>query len=154
MIRRWALAHEVVPLAAAGAMVLVLAVPAPAQVSARQVLPGDPLPGLTPVELEEFMLGLEDFLEVEDADEGLGPAYNNTSCAGCHNVPAIGGIAPMTTTRAGVRESDGTYRDIEPGRGVAVPDLLDPDARLPVRHPRRRRTSSSSVSRSPCSAPA
>ena len=117
MTRRWALAHEVVPLAAAGAVVLVLAVPAPAQVSARQVLPGDPLPGLTPVELEEFMLGLEDFLEVENAEEGLGPAYNNTSCAGCHNVPAIGGIAPMTTTRAGVRESDGAYRDIEPGRG-------------------------------------
>ena len=79
MTRRWALARDVVPLAAAGAMVLVLAVPAPAQVSARQVLPGDPLPGLTPVELEEFMLGIEDFLEVEDAEEGLGPAYNNTS---------------------------------------------------------------------------
>ena len=117
MTRRWVLARDVVPLAAAGAVVLVLAVPAPAQVSVREVLPGDPLRGLTPVELEEFMLGLEDFLEVEDAEEGLGPAYNNTSCAGCHNVPAIGGIAPMTTTRAGVRESDGTYRDIEPGRG-------------------------------------
>ena len=79
-------------------------------------LPGDPLPGLSPFEFEEFILGLEDFLEVEDAEEGLGPAYNNTSCAGCHNVPAIGGIAPMTTTRAGIREPDGTFRDIEPGR--------------------------------------
>lgn len=107
MTRRpaWALAAAALLLAAA------------AQVPARQVRPGDPLPGLTPAELEEFRLGLEDFLEVEDAEEGLGPAYNNTSCAGCHNVPAVGGIAPMTTTRAGVREPDGTYRDVEPGRG-------------------------------------
>ena len=82
----------------------------------RQVLPGDPLPGLTAFEFEEFRLGLDDFLEVESAEEGLGPAYNNTSCAGCHNVPAIGGIAPVTTTRAGIRGDDGSYRDIEPGR--------------------------------------
>ena len=82
----------------------------------RQVLPGDPLRGLTAYEFEEFKLGLDDFLEVENAEEGLGPAYNNTSCAGCHNVPAIGGIAPMTTTRAGIRGDDGSYRDIEPGR--------------------------------------
>ena len=105
-------------LRAVGSAVVVLVLLAVAQSAARQqVVPGDPLPGLTPVEFEEFVLGLDDFLEVEDAEEGLGPAYNNTSCAGCHNVPAIGGIAPMTTTRAGIREPDGTYRDIEPGRG-------------------------------------
>ncbi|MGH9147077.1 MAG: hypothetical protein ACRD1Q_10240, partial [Vicinamibacterales bacterium] len=40
----------------------------------RPFQPGDPLPGLTPVEFEEFRLGLEDFLEVESAEEGLGPA--------------------------------------------------------------------------------
>ncbi len=103
---------------AVGSAVAVLVLLAVAQSAARQqVVPGDPLPGLTPVEFEEFVLGLDDFLEVEDAEEGLGPAYNNTSCAGCHNVPAIGGIAPMTTTRAGIREPDGAYRDIEPGRG-------------------------------------
>ncbi len=121
----WALAAAAVLAAAvlaaavpaAAALLLAPAVPASAQTPARQVRPGDPLPGLTPAELEEFRLGLEDFLEVEDVEEGLGPAYNNTSCAGCHNVPAVGGVAPMTTTRAGVREPDGTYRDVEPGRG-------------------------------------
>ena len=79
--------------------------------------PGDPLPGLTPQEFEAFSLGLDDFLEVEDAEEGLGPAYNGTSCAGCHSVPAIGGISPVAETRAGIRETDGTFRDVEPSRG-------------------------------------
>ncbi len=46
----------------------------------RVIQPGDPLPGLTPVEFEEFRLGLEDFLEVETSEEGLGPAFNGTSC--------------------------------------------------------------------------
>ena len=44
-----------------------------AQVTAAS--PGDPLAGVTPVEFEEFRLGLDDFLEVETSDEGLGPAY-------------------------------------------------------------------------------
>ena len=83
----------------------------------RPMLPGDPLPDLTPTEFEEFALGLDDFLEVEDPEEGLGPAFNNTSCAGCHNVPAIGGIAQVTTVRAGIQDPDGSFRDIEPSRG-------------------------------------
>ena len=52
---------------------------------------GQPLAGITPVEFEEFRLGLDDFLEVETAEEGLGPAFNGTSCAVCHSIPAIGG---------------------------------------------------------------
>ena len=81
------------------------------------VQPGDPLPGLTASEFEEFRIGLEDFLEVEEAEEGLGPAFNGTSCAACHSVPAIGGVAPVTTVRAGIRQEDGSFRDIDPARG-------------------------------------
>ena len=44
-----------------------------ASLAQRQPLPGDPLPGVTAGEFEAFHLGLEDFLEVEDAEEGLGP---------------------------------------------------------------------------------
>jgi hypothetical protein len=33
-------------------------------------VPGEPLPGVTPAEFEEFRLGLDDFLEVESAEEG------------------------------------------------------------------------------------
>ena len=95
--------------------VLVLSRSAP--LAQQPVSPGDPLPGITPAEFEEFRLGLEDFLEVESAEEGLGPAYNGTSCAGCHSVPAVGGIAPVTTVRAGIRDSNGNFRDIDPARG-------------------------------------
>src|SRR5262245_19039409 len=55
---------------------------------------GRPRAGLTPVEFEEFRLGPEDFLEVEAADEGLGPAFNGTSRAVCHHVHAIRGAGP------------------------------------------------------------
>ena len=37
---------------------------------------GDPLPGHSPAEFERFRVGLDDFLEVETAEEGLGPAFN------------------------------------------------------------------------------
>ena len=80
-------------------------------------VPGDPLPGLTPVEFELFAMGQDDFLEVEEAEEGLGPAYNGTSCGGCHNVPAVGGISPVAELRAGMVDAEGVYRDIDPASG-------------------------------------
>jgi CxxC motif-containing protein (DUF1111 family) len=64
---------------------------------------GGPLPGLTANEFSEFRLGLDDFTEVETAEEGLGPAFNGTSCAVCHNVPAIGGAGVILEVRAGYR---------------------------------------------------
>ena len=73
-------------------------------------IPGDVLPGTTPREFEEFRLGQEDFREIEEASEGLGPLFNGTGCASCHNVPAIGGGSPMTEMRAGARNADGTFR--------------------------------------------
>ncbi len=82
---------------------------------ARSVQPGDPLPGLTPPEFEEFRLGLDDFLEVETAEEGLGPAFNGTSCAACHNVPAVGGISPVAEVRAGRQMPDGSFAALDPG---------------------------------------
>ncbi len=75
----------------------------------RTPTPGDPLPGVTPVEFEEFRLGLDDFLEVETAEEGLGPAFNGTSCAVCHNVPAVGGTSVIAEVRAGRRGPRGEF---------------------------------------------
>jgi CxxC motif-containing protein (DUF1111 family) len=75
---------------------------------------GDPLTGLTPAEFEEFRLGLDDFLEVEAADEGLGPAFNGTSCAACHNVPAVGGTSVIAEVRAARQGPSGEFVALDP----------------------------------------
>jgi CxxC motif-containing protein (DUF1111 family) len=62
---------------------------------------GDPLPDLTREQLQAFIDGLGEFEAVEDAEGGLGPIFNNTSCAICHSVPAIGGSSATLVTRFG-----------------------------------------------------
>jgi CxxC motif-containing protein (DUF1111 family) len=98
--------RHVVAVAACGVWAVALLLPT-LQASQRPTGPGDPLPGLMPAEFELFRLGLDDFLEVETAEEGLGPAFNGTSCAGCHSVPAVGGMSPIAEVRAARRLADG-----------------------------------------------
>jgi CxxC motif-containing protein (DUF1111 family) len=74
------------------------------------VIPGAPLSGVTARELELFRMGLEDFNEVETAEEGLGPAFNGRSCGECHSVPATGGIAAMSEIRAAYIDEDGKFQ--------------------------------------------
>lgn len=73
---------------------------------------GAPLQGITPAEFERFRVGLEDFLEVETAESGLGPAYNASSCAVCHNMPVVGGGGVIAEVRAAYRNEDGGFRII------------------------------------------
>jgi len=80
-------------------------------------LPGDPLPGINGSEFEEFRLGLEDFTEVETAEEGLGPAFNGSSCAVCHSVPAIGGAGVVAEVRAARRDENGEFVELVPTSG-------------------------------------
>lgn len=82
---------------------------APAPTIGRPAQPGAPLGGVTAEEFELFRIGLEDFGEVEDAAEGLGPAFNARGCAECHGVPAIGGVSPVAEVRAGRIEADGSF---------------------------------------------
>jgi len=72
-------------------------------------LPGGPLPGISSRELELFRAGREDFMEQETAEDGLGPAFNGTSCAQCHSTPVIGGTSTILETRAGRRAEDGAF---------------------------------------------
>src|SRR6267378_7221662 len=74
--------------------------------------PGDPLPGLTAQEMQRFLQGLEAFMEVLGPEQGLGPAFNGTSCAGCHNVPVIGGSGILTVVRAGQRDEEGKFHEL------------------------------------------
>ncbi|MBI4908550.1 MAG: hypothetical protein HY820_33330 [Acidobacteria bacterium] len=85
------------------------------QTSGPSVRPGNPLVGITAAEHELFRMGLEDFTEVETAEDGLGPAFNGNSCAVCHSVPAIGGVSTMTEVRAGYRDEDGKFTELNGG---------------------------------------
>lgn len=109
----------------------------------RAPVPGDPLPGLSPVEFEEFRLGLDDFLEVETAEEGLGPAFNGTSCGVCHNVPAVGGTSVIAEVRAGRRGPRGEFVPLDASGeslfhlfsvpGHACQPIIPPEATIVVR---------------------
>jgi CxxC motif-containing protein (DUF1111 family) len=69
---------------------------------------GDPLPGLTRDQLGRFQAGKAAFERVFDAADGLGPVFNDTSCANCHNQGAIGGGSDTLETRYG-RVTNGIF---------------------------------------------
>jgi CxxC motif-containing protein (DUF1111 family) len=54
---------------------------------------GAPLPGLSATRLQAFADGLDDFTDVDTPESGLGPAFNNNSCAACHTTPIPGARA-------------------------------------------------------------
>ncbi len=84
----------------------------------------------------------EDFEEVEELDEGLGPLFNARSCADCHMNPVVGAGSQVTELRAGTRDRFGRFQNlnIPVGDGTVVirdrslvndrsvcPNLLFPD---------------------------
>ena len=87
---------------------------------------GDPLPGLTRDQLEDFIEGLGEFQAVEDAEGGLGPIFNNTSCAICHSVPAIGGSSASLVTRFGRTEGGHFDPLTQLGGSLLQSQALDP----------------------------
>jgi len=107
-------------IAAAACLVVVAAQSAPAQGGAKF---GDPLPGLIPAEFERFRVGLDDFVEVETAEDGLGPAFNAASCAVCHNVPAIGGTSLVSEVRAAYRDESGQIHKLTAPDGTELDTL-------------------------------
>ena len=55
------------------------------------VKPGDPLAGLSPQELARFKQGAQVFDSAFTPETGLGPVFNSTGCAECHEDPVRGG---------------------------------------------------------------
>ena len=62
---------------------------------------GEPLQGLTQDQLNAFLTGRTAFQFVFTQPTGLGPVFNQSSCAACHNNP-VGGSGSITVTRFGV----------------------------------------------------
>jgi CxxC motif-containing protein (DUF1111 family) len=62
--------------------------------------PGDPLPGLSPNELERFYRGQELFHREFTAQEGLGPLFNQSRCSSCHDLPVLGGTGVESVLKA------------------------------------------------------
>ena len=68
---------------------------------------GGPIAGLSANELAFFNLGKEDFEEVEDVPDGIGPRMNLDSCGGCHSQPATGGSSPFVNPQVAFASKDG-----------------------------------------------
>jgi len=89
---------------------LALAVVAAAQLCAQTPQPkaGRPLNGLTAAESARWQAGRQDFTRVMTVQDGLGPIFNQTSCASCHNNP-VGGPGSITVTRFGYTDGKGNF---------------------------------------------
>jgi CxxC motif-containing protein (DUF1111 family) len=82
---------------------------------------GAPLVGLTVTQLAAFTGGLADFQDVEEVSDGLGPIFNERSCAACHTTPAIGGGSTRTVTRVG-RRVNGVFDPLASLGGSLIQD--------------------------------
>ncbi len=69
---------------------------------------GEPLAGLTSEQLDRFDLGGIQYQRNITEGEGLGPVFNQTSCASCHNAP-VGGPGAQQVTRFGRLDKKGGF---------------------------------------------
>ena len=67
----------------------------------RPLVLGDPLPGLTISQMNQFLDGKSAFMLVQKVEAGLGPIFNGVSCVACHSAPVPGGASTINTTRFG-----------------------------------------------------
>ena len=90
---------------------------------------GDPLPNLNPKELANFQSGREEFENVETADSGLGPIFNNVSCVACHSAGGTGGASAIFVTRFG-RMVNGEFDPMADQGGSLLQEFaIDPAVR-------------------------
>ena len=73
---------------------------------------GDPISGLTGGQRAIFELGKQAYSRPFTAAEGLGPAFNGTNCAACHEVP-IGGWGASSVQHFGRLEPNGAFNFLE-----------------------------------------
>src|SRR6201987_1993883 len=87
---------------------------------------GGPIGGLTAAEMAFFTAAQARFSVVEDVPAGLGPGFNELSCASCHIAPAVGGASPATNPQVTDANTDGATN--------VIPSFIT--ANGPIREPR------------------
>jgi CxxC motif-containing protein (DUF1111 family) len=68
---------------------------------------GGPIGGLTAAEQAFFTAAQARFQVIETVPAGLGPGFNELSCASCHIAPAVGGASPATNPQVTDANTDG-----------------------------------------------
>ena len=58
---------------------------------------------------DTFALDQQRFERRNGVDDGLGPVFNATACADCHQNPVTGGPSQITEIRAGHLDANGTF---------------------------------------------
>lgn len=82
---------------------------------------GDPIPGLTSGQLTDFNTGFNSFYERIEVTNGLGPVFNNRSCANCHFSPSTGGSGSALVTLFG-RNANGVFDPLISQGGPVLQD--------------------------------
>ncbi len=72
---------------------------------------GDPLNGLTKLQLSRFDLGRTAYVTPFTIEGGLGPIFNKSNCQSCHSNP-VGGWGSISVTRFGI-EDKGEFSPLE-----------------------------------------
>lgn len=109
-----------------GFSILLSSIAAPLVAQTPQPKMGAPLNGLTALELQRFEDGKADFANVFDVAQGLGPIFNQISCANCHNNP-VGGPGSTTVTRFGYDDGKGTFDPLNAlGGSLLQAGAIDP----------------------------
>jgi CxxC motif-containing protein (DUF1111 family) len=99
---------------------------------------GAPLIGLSAEQLAAFAAGREEFESIETVEGGLGPLFNNTSCATCHSAPVSGGAGTLAVTRFG-RFANGHFDPLADKGGsllqqfataTALQEIVPPEANI------------------------
>jgi CxxC motif-containing protein (DUF1111 family) len=75
---------------------------------------GEPINGLSGNQPAFFEAGKEDFEEVEEVADGLGPTLNLDGCSTCHIQPAVGGTSPFVNPQVAFANKNGANNRIPP----------------------------------------
>ena len=107
---------------AASFLALILAGSANAGTIEPQPKMGEPVDELSPVQLDQFVQGKEQFTRVLTVEDGLGPTHNQMSCGSCHNNP-VGGSGGTFVTRFGMIGKKGEFDPMEALGGSLLQSL-------------------------------